>query len=118
MDLCPTLVDAIVHGWTRETSAHPSAWDPGQSEHGQSDVTALVVQDHEGGTLLTATLDGVQHYWNVLPDGTHADLTGTHPDTGEAIERDTLLADPAIAARYRRFMTATLRHLPGWATLT
>jgi hypothetical protein len=39
-------------------------------------VTALIVQDQLGGTLLRARANGESHYWNRLPSGEQLDLTG------------------------------------------
>jgi len=38
-------------------------------------VVARFIQKHFGGCLMQGRVQGVSHYWNVLPDGTEIDLT-------------------------------------------
>ena len=42
---------------------------------GQCAVTALVVQDHCGGSILSGEVNGIPHYWNRLPTNEELDLT-------------------------------------------
>ena len=91
--------------WCAATSADPKGWTPENPSHGQCAVTALVVQDLLGGTLLRTINDGISHYWNRLPTGIEVDLTreqfrGWNP--GEIVERDReyVLSFPETAARY------------------
>lgn len=95
--------------WCRETSADPEGWTPENPAWGQCAVTALVVQDELGGTLRRAVVNGVSHYWNLLPDGRHLDLTlwqfkrplTYDPDVfGEEREREYVLSFPDTAKRY------------------
>ncbi|MEO5949011.1 MAG: hypothetical protein ABIP74_01280 [Candidatus Saccharimonas sp.] len=74
------LTSAIQQGWSAETTSSPDEWD---AEHrpsrGQCVPTALVVQDHLGGSLerLATEFNGTRetHYRNVGDDGTITDLT-------------------------------------------
>ena len=100
------LARRLEHGWTRETSADPVRWSAENSAYGQCAVTALVVQDHFGGELLRARVNGISHYWNRLPAGHEVDLTrkqfGTSPDvpTGEVKSREFVLSFPETVDRY------------------
>lgn len=101
-DLALRLEDS----WTRETSADPVHWSAENSAYGQCAVSALVVQDHFGGELLRARVDGISHYWNRLPTGLEVDLTrkqfGSNPDVppGEIKSREFVLSFPETADRY------------------
>jgi len=93
--------------WDADTSADPDNWTPGNRSYGQCAVTALIVQDQLGGTLLRTTVDGVSHYYNRLPGNRCVDLTfdqfphGSRHDA-ESVERDRdyVLSHPATAERY------------------
>ena len=57
--------------WSRETTSDPLAWSPANPAWGQCAVTACVVQDHFGGTVVWAEAmlpDGrrISHYFNNL----------------------------------------------------
>jgi hypothetical protein len=54
--------------WRRETSYDPEHWSAKNPAWGQCAVTALIVQDLLGGALLRANINGIEHYWNQLPD--------------------------------------------------
>ena len=101
-DLARRLEDS----WTRETSADPLRWSAENSAYGQCAVSALIVQDHFGGELLRARVDGISHYWNRLPTGLEVDLTrkqfGSNPyvPAGEVKSRDFVLSFPETADRY------------------
>jgi hypothetical protein len=93
--------------WSAETSADPSGWTPENPSWGQCAVTALVLQDLFGGTLVRSTVGGVSHYWNQLPDGSFLDLTlrqfgwGAEYDVPPiARERSYLLSNADTARRY------------------
>jgi hypothetical protein len=101
------LIDAIVDSWNVDT-AYPGTAGAGHSKpHGQCAVTALVVQDHLGGTILRAS-DVPGHgsiYWNLIPAVGELDLTREqYPYTlplprGEEVSRSRLLeGERAIAA--------------------
>lgn len=72
---CQFLIDVIRRAWSSETSASPEQWSPKVPSTGQCAVTALVLQDHLGGTLLRGTVDGISHYWLRTPTGEDLDLT-------------------------------------------
>ena len=92
--------------WSADTSSD-SNWSVDNPALGQCAVTALIVQDEFGGSLLRSTVNGASHYWNRLPDGTEADLTRkqfAEPlEFGDVVERerDYVLSFPATAERYR-----------------
>jgi hypothetical protein len=78
---------AFLTMWDVKSSNSP-AWTRGNPPLGQCAVTALIVQDYLGGDLLRcvvnkpnkASLKGqtvtqISHYFNLLPDGIHLDLT-------------------------------------------
>lgn len=100
--------------WSRDTSADSARWSPENPSHGQCAVTALVVQDHFGGELLRARVDGISHYWNRLPSGAEVDLTRQQfgPDVqvpaGEPRPRSFVLSFPDTVDRY-----LLLRHALG-----
>lgn len=105
------LPQALLESWTADTSAD-QAWSPQNPALGQCAVTALVVQDYLGGALARTTVNGVSHYYNILPDGTELDLTREQfPswEPGEVVERDRgyVLSFPATAARYELLMLRT-----------
>jgi hypothetical protein len=100
------LARRLEDSWTRETSADPAHWSTENSSYGQCAVTALIVQDHFGGELLRARVNGVSHYWNRLPLGLEVDFTrkqfGADPDvpTGEVKSREFVLSFPETVDRY------------------
>jgi hypothetical protein len=114
----PTLDDlaaAARAGWGADT-AWTDDWDPERPERGQCGSTALVVQDHRGGTLVRALVDPcdgswdgvvpVVHYWTVADVG-QVDLTWHQfPATArilsaEPVGRDELLGGEWFVRRYR-----------------
>ena len=94
-------------GWCRTTSSDPGSWSPANPSFGQCAVTALVIQDHVGGELLRAAVDGVPHYWNRLPDGREIDLTRSQFGRsalnllGETRSRQHVLSFPSTVDRYQ-----------------
>jgi len=68
--------------WSEETASPDYPIGP-QPSSGQCYVTALVVQDLFGGSLMRAVMHEetarrlleITHFWNRLPDGTEIDLT-------------------------------------------
>ena len=95
------LLEATIRAsWSAETSDDPDEWSPANPSRGQCAVTAKVVQDYLGGTLLIAPVlkngEPVEaHCWNVLPDGEHLDLTtdqfGGAFDLGEPVDREPVV---------------------------
>ncbi len=110
---------AIRASWSAATAASDN-WNPAHSSVGQSAVTALVLQDLFGGQLLQATVQGVSHYWNRLPNGTEVDLTRDQFDRfivdspPKVRDRTYVLSFPSTLLRYDRLRSAvdaTLREL-------
>lgn len=92
--------------WGPDTSASPD-WPAGPPSQGQCAVTALVIQDYEGGILQRVrTLSG-SHYYNRLADGTDVDLTrdqfGPQEEFGAPSERTRsyVLSYPSTRVRYQ-----------------
>lgn len=94
------LESAIRASWSADSSDHPETWSADNPAKGQCAVTAKVVQDHFGGTLLIAPVlrdrQPVEaHCWNVLPDGSHVDLTRDQFEyefeLGEAVEKEPVV---------------------------
>ena len=70
------LKKALENSWRRETSADPNEWTPENPAWGQCAVTAKIVQDYFGGSLVRYDLLSMgSHYSNQLPDGSEIDLT-------------------------------------------
>ena len=63
------LLDVLLEAWCKETAAPlvQDAWSPRNPARGQCAVTALVVQDIFGGSIVRADLGKLgSHYWNVI----------------------------------------------------
>lgn len=94
--------------WSSETSADPERWSPENPAWGQCAVTALIVQELYGGTLVRTKVGNISHYWNVLPSGEEVDLTRdqfNEPDlqlSGELRTREYVLSFPDTLLRYER----------------
>lgn len=98
------LRTALESAWNKSTSVD-SDWNPTTPSRGQCAVTALVVQDEYGGSLLRSVVEGVSHYWNRLPDGREIDLTrdqfhAFEPDKIVERERGYVLSFPDTEKRY------------------
>ena len=98
--------------WSRATSADPKGWNKTNPAWGQCAVTACVIQDHFGGTLLRVDAwiigvgDPIGHYFNKLPDGTTVDLTRIQfpTDTIFSPPQERMRAyvlDPQFTTRHR-----------------
>ena len=106
--LCKILENA----WSKNTSADPEHWRKDSPAWGQCAVTALVVQDYFGGELLRTearmswSTKPISHYFNLLPDGRHIDLSrqqfplGTNFSTSAVRAREYVL-DPKFSTRKR-----------------
>jgi hypothetical protein len=100
------LYQAISGAWSRSTSADPARWTESNPAWGQCAVTALLVQDALGGRLARTMIDGVSHYYNLLPTGEAVDLTrGQFPAGSVATDktirdRDYVLSFPETSRRY------------------
>jgi hypothetical protein len=101
-----SLEKALQASWGKDTSSMDS-WSPLNPSLGQCAVTALVVQDHLGGTLLHCTVDGVSHYRNRLSSGQEIDLTigqfrpNAIEGPAEARDRGYVLSFAETVERYR-----------------
>lgn len=101
------LIDAIRWSWNEHTAAPNTAAAGFGKPHGQCAVTALVLQDEIGGTILRGEFpDGTSHYWNLIPAAGEIDLTrDQYPHDlpiprGVEVDRSRLLeGERAIAAR-------------------
>lgn len=89
-DLGRELQDA----WCRETSVQPGEWTARNPALGQCAVTALVVQDHLGGDLVQAIVNGISHYWNRLESGEEVDLS--REQFGRSVRIET---EPGVRSR-------------------
>jgi hypothetical protein len=111
------LEAALAEAWARETSADASGWSDQNTAWGQCAVTALIVQDFLGGSLLRGEVGPISHYWNVLPSGERVDLTWVQFEPSAEIEkieprtRDYVLSHADTARRYRELAKAVRRHL-------
>lgn len=102
------LHERLLEAWSSETTADPAGYAaPGATKsYGQCAVTALLVQDRLGGSLLRTTADGVSHYFNLLPNGSSVDLTRdqfpvtTQFALAKVRDRDYVLSHPDTARRY------------------
>lgn len=101
----------LENGWCRSTTSPENAenWCRHEKALGQSDVTALFIQEKFGGVILYACVLPYygDHYWNRLPDGTEVDLVCKQfaPDTiiprGEIVSRKGLLSGKHAKAERR-----------------
>jgi hypothetical protein len=113
------LTAALAESWSRDTSADPTGWSDENRAWGQCAVTALIVQDYVEGSLLRGEVGPISHYWNVLPNGEHVDLTWVQFEPTAGIEniepraREYVLSHPETHRRYqlltRRVQQALLR---------
>jgi len=102
--------------WAADTSTEPGLWSPANPALGQSAVTACVVQDVMGGTIVEAVMTTpagatVSHFCNDV-DGLAIDLTPAEFPPGTTLTtrvterpgfrtmRDYLLSLPGVAGRY------------------
>lgn len=89
------LIDALRFSWDKDTAAIGSE-DAGLGKpHGQCAVTALVVQDYLGGTLMRCAfpLNGGSHYWNLIPAVGEIDLTREQYEHDRSIPRGAEIHD-------------------------
>lgn len=107
--LCRELELVLPQVWDASTSYNPSSWSKDNPALGQCAVTALVVNDLEGGQIISGTVNGFEHYWNLLPSGKEKDLTREQfRDIAEVtitgmVTRDYLLeTDSTANTRYQR----------------
>lgn len=104
-----SVIEPIVRKvWGRETASPgcQNSWSPQNPAWGQCAVTALLIEDIEGGEILRAVIEGFgSHYYNRLSSW-EVDLTrsqfpeGTIIPPGEPVKRDDILnSERAIQAR-------------------
>jgi 8-oxo-dGTP pyrophosphatase MutT (NUDIX family) len=92
-----------------------ASWRVDNPARGQSEMTALVVQDLHGGELIVGDVhvDGVKvghHWWNQLPDGTEVDLTAEQFIPGETVTSGQVRLRPQDAPARCRGQYRLLRH--------
>jgi hypothetical protein len=109
MDLL-TLRNLLENAWCVETSYDPALCHKSDRASGQCCVTALVVQDYFGGTIMRGVVNGGSHYWNNI-DGLDVDLTWRQFPIGaeltnirKAASREKLLANVRLRTRYKRIL--------------
>ena len=108
---------ALCQSWSLETSYDPAGWSEHNSAWGQCAVSALIVQDVMGGELLVGKINGVEHYWNELPDGRQIDLTRHQFGKIASLEgishasRECVLSFPDTRSRYERLRRRVLARL-------
>ncbi|MCL4373925.1 hypothetical protein M1367_03560 [Candidatus Marsarchaeota archaeon] len=104
------LYDTISNAWSAETSADPERWSSDNPAWGQCAITATVVNDHFGGTILRTEVKGVEHvsshYYNQLPDGRVVDFTKQQFDSNATFEneqgrtKEYIISYPKTKERY------------------
>jgi hypothetical protein len=120
--LSARLSRALEQAWSRDTSSDPERWSEKNPAWGQCAVTALIIQEYLGGSLMRAAWhagsESGSHYWNLLPDGTKLDLTfrqfppEVQLDAASTRERDYVLGFPATAQRYKLLKERVMQALP------
>jgi hypothetical protein len=111
------LSKALARSWNRNTSYDPSGWSEDNAAWGQCAVSALIVQDFLGGSLLVGEVNGVEHYWNLLPDNRDLDLTRHQFGSIQSLkgpfhaQRDFMLSFPDTRKRYERLRRILLNEL-------
>lgn len=114
--ISPHLVKALQDSWCEETGG---SFYPDNPSKNQCAVTALVVQDFYGGSLVRGHVGDISHYWNELEDGTEVDLTRQQfgNRVGELV-RDfyrsrhyVLTANETVRARYSKLKYLVLDKL-------
>jgi hypothetical protein len=104
----PRVESIIREAWSK-ASASGEGWSNEVPEAGQAEVTVLSVQDFFGGSIISGVVNGIQHYWNILQDGTTIDLTRAQfvepveVLTEQEIDRSNLMNNPNLRRRYNDF---------------
>jgi hypothetical protein len=99
--------------WGPDTSADPAGWTPDNPSWGQDEITALLLQERLGGSIIkgsyitSAGKTGV-HVYNDF-DGSHFDATSQQYPRGTVIVKSkatvskaTLLENRATVMRFRK----------------
>lgn len=76
---CPCTAATDIHDVMRfeRDTASPSCQEQYRGgSHGHCVMAAMALQQLEGGWLVSATVEGVSHWYNALPGGWFVDLTG------------------------------------------
>lgn len=100
------LLQVLGRVWGPDTAVDASAWSADRPSTGQCAVTALLIQELFGGSILRGELRGMSHYWNWLPSGEELDLTRSQFDVFEMHgspqerAREELLSNRATRVRY------------------
>ena len=116
------LASALRNAWGPETSFDPAGWSTGNPAWGQCAVTALVVQDHCGGSILSGEVNGIPHYWNRLATNEELDLTlgqfgrSAHHSKVQACDRVFILSYPDTVRRYQQLQQRVSSRLATRAT--
>ena len=111
------LNGVLARCWSSETSYDPSGWSVDNPAWGHCAVTALLVQDFHGGKLLLGAINGIEHYWNQLPNLQELDLTRVQfqnvqsVSDGTVVSRDFVLSFPDTNRRYTRLRELALSEL-------
>ncbi|QRX82053.1 hypothetical protein [Glaciimonas sp. PAMC28666] len=92
-----SLYRSISRVWSGDTSSPTGAWSQSNPAQNHCSVTALVVQDHFGGEILTTRTSGGTHFYNQI-HGIKWDLTVSQfaepvPYDDTPSSRDIALAD-------------------------
>ena len=102
------LQTALRAAWTPETSYDPAGWSASNPAWGQCAVTALIIQDHCGGNIISGFVNGVPHFWNRLPTDEDLDLTliqfgdAARHSRAQLCEREYILSYPDTVRRYQQ----------------
>lgn len=111
------LSTALSQSWSLETSYDPARWSKHNCAWGQCAVSALIAQDLLGGKLFVGRVNGIDHYWNELPDGRQLDLTKqqfgqiTTFEEPSRVSRDYVLSFPDTRRRYERLRREVLARI-------
>lgn len=70
-----TFTRQLRAAYNRDTTELPELWHPENPSTGQCHVTAILIQQQYGGTIIEGmTAEGIGHYWNEI-DGITIDAT-------------------------------------------
>lgn len=108
--LATAELEKLPKAWTLATS-EVDDWASNKPYRGQSDVTALLVQERLGGEIVrveyaTPAGETGAHYFNLLPDGKRADFArASYPEGTEFSDapNDALLASTTQFAQEKKF---------------
>lgn len=107
-DMIGCVKEFVPRCWSEKT-AYKNEWDISNPAKNQCDVTAMIVQDVVGGDIVCCkTSDNNLHFWNILSDGEHIDLTESQfddiiyplKDNFEIYSREKLVSNDDTYKRY------------------